>query len=135
MNLGVNLGRNALRALATLGVAGALTAGIVGAAGTASAAPAHPAGPATNCSWQGRGDGGSWQASFAQDGVNIRTGPGTDCTAVGAGYTGQTLTIYCGAGTDSNFWWYSTDNATGVTGWVFSDLVNFDPENSPPLCG
>jgi hypothetical protein len=92
VNLGVNLGRTALRALAAVGVAGALTAGIVGAAGTASAAPAHPARPATNCTWQGRGDGTTWQSSFAGDGVNIHSGDGTGCTAVGAGYSNQTVT-------------------------------------------
>ena len=127
----MNLGRNALRVAAAVGVAGALTAGLAGAAGTASAAAAHPASPSVNCSWQGRGDGTTWQSSFAGDGVNIRSGPGTGCTVLGAGYSNQTVTIYCGV----DDWWYLRDNATGVAGWVSDSLVNFDPETGPPLCG
>ena len=129
----MNLGRNALRAVAALGVAGAVTAGLFGAASSASAAPAHPAKPSVNCNWAGRGNGQqSWQSSFSGNGVNIRSGPSTGCTAVGAGYIGQTVTLYCGDGGD---WYYIHDNQTGVNGWVSDQWLNFDPEDGPPICG
>jgi hypothetical protein len=131
----VNLGRNALRLAGALGVAGALTAGLVGAVGTASAAPAHPASPSVNCNWAGRGDGSSWQTTFAGNGINIRSGPGTGCTVVGSGFSNQGVTVYCSNGNDSDGWWYIHDNATGVNGWVSAGLLNFDPEDVPPICG
>jgi hypothetical protein len=137
----VNLGRNALRVAAAVGVAGALTAGLVGAVGavgTASAAPAaseQPASPSANCNWQGRGDGTTWQTSFAGNGINIRSGPGTGCTVVGSGFGNQGVTLYCGNGSDSDLWWYIHDNSTGVNGWVSAGLLNFDPEDVPPIFG
>jgi hypothetical protein len=55
---------------------------------------------------------------------------------VGAGYSNQTVTIYCDDGTDNDGgWFYLRDNATGVTGWVAGEWLNFDPENAPPICG
>jgi len=63
--------------------------------------------------------------SFLYEGVNIRTGPGTNCTSVGLGYSSHSVTYYCyRVGDPVTFngatyytWTYLRDNTTGVFGW------------------
>lgn len=56
--------------------------------------------------------------SFVADGVNIRTGPGVGYTSIGAGYSGQAITVHCWFGSAGD-WWHITNRATGVKGWVY----------------
>ncbi|WP_442912797.1 SH3 domain-containing protein [Kutzneria sp. CA-103260] len=60
--------------------------------------------------------------------MNIRSGPGTDCTSKGLGYIGHNVTVYCG---DVSNWDYLTDNTTGVTGWASNDLVDWNTGSAP----
>ncbi|HEV7629263.1 MAG TPA: SH3 domain-containing protein [Streptomyces sp.] len=64
--------------------------------------------------------------------MNIRTGPSTDNTILGQGQNGQPITVHCKA----NPWWYITNRATGVTGWVYwpdNVLLAYESPN-PPTC-
>ncbi|HEY0237129.1 MAG TPA: hypothetical protein VGC37_00655 [Friedmanniella sp.] len=80
---------------------------------------------------------------FVDDGVAIRSAPYTSGTTIyGRGYNGQGVTWVNTTSTlngssysynnsngsgSSQYWWYLTDNATGVTGWsgrYFVSLTN-----------
>ncbi|MCZ4098526.1 SH3 domain-containing protein [Streptomyces sp. SID13666] len=99
--------------LGTALAASALLGGVVAVAPAAAAAPAAcPESPSTNYNSPG---------GFTGNGVNIRTGPGTGCTAKGYGYTNHSVTVRCLA----YGWVYLTDNTTGVTGWALDDFVTW----------
>ncbi|MGK5531176.1 SH3 domain-containing protein [Streptomyces sp. URMC 129] len=61
---------------------------------------------------------------FREDGVRIRTGPGTQYAVAGLGYRDHSVTVHCFVAPEPNHaWYYLTDNTTGVTGWVSSSLI------------
>jgi SH3-like domain-containing protein len=72
-------------------------------------------------------------AEFREDGVRIRTGPGTNYAVAGLGYRNHSVTAHCFVAPIPNSAWYKiTDNTTGVHGWVASSLLYI--EGSFPGC-
>jgi uncharacterized protein YraI len=72
---------------------------------------------------------------FIGSGVNIRTGPGADCTSLGHGQVGQRATYHCQViGHDGYLWTHLTNNATGVSGWVRENFLSGNPPGSPYGC-
>ncbi|MDG4773654.1 hypothetical protein [Solwaraspora sp. WMMD792] len=91
-----------------------------GAAVLAVAAPAQASCPQGIASFEPQVNG-----TFAGTGINIRTGPGTDCTSLGHGQPGQTATFRCWrTGHDGARWTYLHNRATGVSGWSRNDLLS-----------
>jgi len=82
--------------------------------------------PAFACGWT-PANNSNVSAGFNEDGVNIRTGGSTSCAIRGEGFTGQSVIVRCDVpeGPDNHFWFYLTDQTTGITGWVRNDLVGF----------
>lgn len=115
-----------VRRLFVIGVGALLTAGWATAASAApaahSVAPTSHASvrPASNCGWQPANDSNA-PTSFTGDGVNLRTGPGADCTSLGLGYTSHGVVIRCVDLADG--YDYVTDNSTGVTGWAADQYI------------
>jgi hypothetical protein len=64
---------------------------------------------------------------FLFQGVNIRSGPGTNCVSRGLGYTSHSVTYRCWEFGDTvnghSTWTYLTNNSTGVTGWVSDQFL------------
>ncbi|RGC65678.1 hypothetical protein C5N14_27635 [Micromonospora sp. MW-13] len=90
------------------------------AAVLAVAAPAQASCPQGIASFEPQVNG-----TFAGTGINIRTGPGSDCTSRGQGQPGQTATFRCWTtGHDGARWTYLHNRATGVSGWSRSDLLS-----------
>ena len=75
---------------------GAVLAGVVMIGGSAlvPATSAAAARPAINCI-QNPTTNGNVKDSFTGQGVNIRTGPSTSCTAVGEGNKTDSVTVRC----------------------------------------
>lgn len=74
---------------------------------------------------QGHTRPGDTAGSFIGSGVNIRTGPGTDCTSRGHGQRGQSATYHCWVfGHDGRTWTHLRNNVTGVSGWVRDDFLS-----------
>jgi hypothetical protein len=72
--------------------------------------------PAIDCT-QNPSPNGQVSTHFTGQGVNIRTGPATNCTVVGSGYDTQSVTAHCEKLIGTTYWVYLKDNATGVKGW------------------
>src|SRR3954453_15451900 len=66
--------------------------------------------------------------AFQYEGVNIRTGPGTNCVPGGSGYSSHSVTYRCWQSGDNvngyATWTYLTDNSTGKTGWVNDQFLS-----------
>lgn len=79
-------------------------------------------GPASACSPGGTASSPRTGKYFDGDGVRIRTGPHTSCTAVGEGFRSQSVTLYCYTTGDSvggdPYWDRLKDNATGKAGYA-----------------
>jgi hypothetical protein len=60
---------------------------------------------------------------FNTNGVNIRTGPGTNCTSVGQGQRSHDVTFDCYKPGDGGTWTHLFDNSTGREGWVKDTLL------------
>ncbi|MEN3608752.1 SH3 domain-containing protein [Plantactinospora sp. ZYX-F-223] len=89
----------------------------------AAVVPGTPAlaAPAATCpdnGWSIR-DGGTGYL-FAASGVNIRTGPSTDCTSVGLGYPNHLVRLDC----QKAGWSHIFDHTTGKLGWVRNDMLS-----------
>lgn len=57
---------------------------------------------------------------------NIRSGPGTNYSVVGQGYTGQEIEILGSDYDQGGYMWYKVyHSSSGTTGWIASQLVNF----------
>ncbi len=58
---------------------------------------------------------------FVYEGVNMRSGPGTNCASRGLGYGSHSVTYHCWMSGDWvngwPTWTYLTDNTTGISGW------------------
>lgn len=80
----------------------------------ASAAPAYPFDLPNN-------------AAFLGDGVNIRTGPGTNYTIVGQGYRSHNASASCiyYQGHRNSSWYYVRDDSTGAYGYVSARYISF----------
>jgi hypothetical protein len=62
--------------------------------------------------------------NFRTNGVNIRTGPSTNCTSVGQGQATHDTVLHCfRIGTDGFIWTHLFDLDTGRQGYVRSDLL------------
>lgn len=65
---------------------------------------------------------------FIYEGVNIRSGPGTNCASLGLGYSSHSLTYRCWQSGDNvngyATWTYLTDNTTAKTGWVNDQFLS-----------
>lgn len=96
---------------------GVLVAGISVVPVTAATAATMT--PAINCI-QNPSTNANQPSRFIGNGVNIRTGPSTSCTAVGEGFLNQSVTVHCIKGS----WVYLTDNVSGVKGWSSSQYVS-----------
>lgn len=76
--------------------------------------PASTAGSEQSAEAAQRGNG-----YFIASGVNIRTGPATNRTILGQGQKNQPIQVHsCRHGNPSS-WWYITNLATGVKGYVY----------------
>lgn len=72
---------------------------------------------------QGHTRPGDTFGQFIGSGVNIRTGPGTDCTSLGHGQIGQPATYHCWVvGHDGRTWTHLS--TAGVSGWVRDDFLS-----------
>ncbi|MBA8932108.1 hypothetical protein BC739_009367 [Kutzneria viridogrisea] len=68
------------------------------------------------------------ESHFNDDGINVRSGPGTGYTSLGLGYRGDLFChtgnyadgdmLTCANGMQLNGWTEGTVNRTGVRGWV-----------------
>lgn len=122
----MNITKRALGLLAVAGLAasGAVLATPAAQAATVSASAAtakHHSGVVPNAY-------GTFDNSVWENGVNIRSGPGTGYSIPGQAQTGQTLIDYCyTTGTIINgnpFWDKITDANTGVSGYVTEYYLN-----------
>jgi hypothetical protein len=106
----------ATRTLATVGlmIAASLTA-VVPAASPAFAASCPDNG------WSTRD--GSTGYFFDGSGINIRTGPSTNCTSLGMGYSSQRVQYDCYKEGQDGTWTHLTDLSTGVKGWSKDSLL------------
>ena len=104
---------------------------------TVSAMPATAASvrPLIDCT-QSPGANIHRAAHFTGNGVNIRTGPGTSCTAVGSGFKTDSVTVHCQHTNSTTFevWYYLKDNTTGKIGWADSAFVSVVTVPSIYLC-
>lgn len=55
--------------------------------------------------------------------INIRTGPSTNCTAVGQGQASHSVRLDCWKSGDDGTWSHLLDRTTGKQGWVRDDLL------------
>ncbi|GAA4734774.1 hypothetical protein Prum_070530 [Phytohabitans rumicis] len=66
--------------------------------------------------------------AFLYEGVNIRSGPGTNCVSHGLGYSSHSVTYRCWTVGDNvgghTTWTYLRNNTTGVTGWVSDQFLS-----------
>ncbi|MBB5868695.1 SH3-like domain-containing protein [Allocatelliglobosispora scoriae] len=99
---------------------------IVAAGAMAPFALSEPAAAAACNIWPGTNE--NRPGAFLGAGVNIRTGPGTNCVVLGAGYTNHSVTYRCWTWGDNvngtSSWTLLRDNSTGVTGWVNDSLLS-----------
>ncbi|KPM50903.1 hypothetical protein CcI49_08910 [Frankia sp. CcI49] len=97
------------------------------AAATSVSTVLLPASPALAASCPDNGWGiydGSTGYFFNTNAVNIRTGPGTGCTAVGQGQTSHYVQYDCYKLGDGGYTWtHLYDSTTGKQGWVRDDLL------------
>lgn len=108
------------RLLASAGALALTLGGLLTGAGPAAADPAHCSG------WDTHPDVYSGGAFSFGNGSYIRTGPYTDCSAVGQGFPGQGLDVHCGRVNASNvLWFYLENTSTSKAGWVRVDAVNW----------
>ncbi len=57
---------------------------------------------------------------------NIRSGPGTNYSIVGQGYTGETIEILESGYDQGGYKWYKVYHTpSGTTGWIAAQLINF----------
>jgi len=109
------------RLLASAGALALTLGGLLATAGPASADPAHCSGHSTHPDYYNAGG-----ISF-KDGTNIRTGPYTDCTALGEGFHSQGINVHCSYVNSNNVAWvYLVDTSTGVAGWSALSALNWD---------
>ena len=109
-----------------------LAASGVGTAVWAEPASAATASPLATCGWY-PANNAQLPGGFLGNGINIRTGPSTACTAVGKGY-GSTSDVNVVLRCYSGNWTYITDTDTGVTGWVDSDYLWGPTTDAPGPC-
>jgi hypothetical protein len=106
------------RSLSTLALAAAATV-VPLTGGQPAAAAACNVTPGTNVPQAG---------AFLYEGVNIRSGAGTNCVSRGLGYSGHSVTYRCWAWGDNvgghSTWTYLRDNTTGVSGWVSDQFLS-----------
>ncbi|MBT2438815.1 SH3 domain-containing protein [Streptomyces sp. ISL-36] len=57
------------------------------------------------------------------NGVNIRSGPTTDCQSNGQAQTGHNLRLDCWVSGQNGTWTHVRDNTTGVSGWIKDSLL------------
>ncbi|MCS7481232.1 SH3 domain-containing protein [Umezawaea endophytica] len=55
--------------------------------------------------------------------ANIRTGTGTNCTAVGQAQRGHLLDMHCYTEGDGGTWSHVRDTVTGKQGWIKDSLL------------
>ena len=60
---------------------------------------------------------------FNGNGINIRTGPSTRCTAVGQGQASHDVQLDCFKDGDGGTWSHLFDFTTSKEGWVRDDLL------------
>ena len=60
---------------------------------------------------------------FNTNGTNIRTGPGTGCTAVGQGQRSHDVILDCYKAGAGGTWSHIFDSTTGKEGWVKDTLL------------
>ncbi|HEU5271611.1 MAG TPA: hypothetical protein VFU36_16910 [Jatrophihabitans sp.] len=109
------------RLLTSVGALALTLGGLLATAGQAAADPAHCSGWTTHPDYYSSGG-----ISF-KDGTYIRTGPYTDCTALGQGFHSQGINVHC-ATTNGNgvLWVYLVDTSTGVAGWSAMSALNWN---------
>lgn len=109
------------RLLASMGALALTLGGLLATASPAAADPAHCSGWGTHPDYYNSGG-----ISF-KDGTYIRTGPYTDCTALGLGYHSQSINVHCAEYNNNNVLWvYLVDTSTGVAGWSAMSALNWD---------
>lgn len=57
------------------------------------------------------------------NGVNIRSGPSTGCTALGQAQASQSLRYDCWKYDSGYTWTHVRNYATGISGWIRDDLL------------
>jgi len=109
------------RLLASMGALALTLGGLLATASSAAADPAHCSGWTTHPDYYSSGG-----ITF-KDGTYIRTGPYTDCTALGQGFHSQGINVHC-ATTNGNgvLWVYLVDTSTGVAGWSAMSALNWN---------
>lgn len=61
---------------------------------------------------------------FLNNGTNIRSGPSTQCVALGQGQTSDYVQYDCYTEGDGYTWTHLFDGATYTEGWVRDDLLS-----------
>ncbi|MCX6397498.1 MAG: hypothetical protein NTV23_13515 [Propionibacteriales bacterium] len=61
--------------------------------------------------------------NFVNNGVNIRTGDSTSCTAVGQGQQTHDTVLHCRTWSGSSYWTHLWDRDTAKSGWVRNDQL------------
>ena len=109
------------RLLASTGALALALGGLLAAASPAAADPAHCSG------WSTHPDVYSSGGFSFGNGTYIRTGPYTDCTALGLGYSSQGIDVHCARVNSNNYVWvYLEDTTTGTAGWSRIDALNWN---------
>ncbi|MDX3386258.1 SH3 domain-containing protein [Streptomyces niveiscabiei] len=109
------------RKAAAVGLAAAALLG--GASVPAVAAPAASGASVLACpdnSWY-IADGRT--GSTTTNGVNIRSGPSTGCTALGQAQASHNLRYDCYKYDSGYTWTHVLDRTTGISGWIRDDLL------------
>lgn len=116
------------RLLALAGALALALGGLLMGAGPAAADPAHCSG------WTNHPDLYNAGGIHFLNGTYIRTGPYTDCSALGQGFPSQGINAHCAVVNSNNVAWvYVVDTSTGVAGWSALSALNWD--GSPiPIC-
>ncbi|MER5206654.1 hypothetical protein [Streptomyces sp. NPDC002825] len=105
---------------ATALAAVAATGGLVLPATAAVAAP-EGAAACTSPAWANRdGRAGSTNTDY----VNIRSGPTTECVALGQAQTSHSLVLHCWVAGQDGTWSHVRDETTGISGWIKDSLLN-----------
>jgi hypothetical protein len=100
----------------------ATAVGGLGIIGTASSAEAY------SCSGQPYQTHGNAAVTgvFSSGGSRIRSGPSTNCGALGVGYSSQSARLDCYVYNQSDGYFYDhvKDTTTGISGWTREDVLN-----------
>ena len=89
-------------------------------------ATAAPVRPAIDCTQSPSQPNVKAPGFFTGNGVNIRTGPGTSCTAIGEGNEGDDVTVHCTEDNGTATWVYLTDHTANRTGWSKYPLAKWN---------